>query len=76
MDKVSQNGIGKAIYADFLPKALAEGSYVAAPEPEIVGKGLEHVQTAYHRQEEGMSASLVGGAQLPRKQCRDAGHDL
>ena len=56
VDKVTQNGIGKAIYADFLPKALAEGSYVAAPEPEIVGKGLEHVQTAYHRQEEGMSA--------------------
>lgn len=56
VDSVWQNGIGKAIYVDFLPRALAEGFYVAAPEPELVGKGLEHIQTAYHRQEEGMSA--------------------
>ncbi len=56
VDKVAHNGIGTAMYADFLPKALAEGLYVASPEPEIVGKGLEHVQTAYKRQENGMSA--------------------
>ena len=56
VDAVSHNGVGKAIYTDYLPRALAEGSYIAAPEPEIVGTGLEHIQTAYHRQEKGMSA--------------------
>ena len=53
---MSNNGIGKAVYSDFLPKAFRNGTFVAAPEPEIVGKGLEHVQTAFDRQERGMSA--------------------
>jgi hypothetical protein len=29
------NEVGKAIYEDFLPKALAEGKFVASPEPLI-----------------------------------------
>ena len=56
VDQMWQNGIGKAIYTDFLPQALQEGSYIAAPEPEIVGKGLESIQAAYTHQEKGMSA--------------------
>ncbi|KAL8870626.1 MAG: hypothetical protein Q9174_003374 [Haloplaca sp. 1 TL-2023] len=39
------NGIGKAIFEDYLPEALAKGKFVAAPDPEVVGKGLEYVQT-------------------------------
>jgi hypothetical protein len=38
------NGVGKMVYEDFLPYALADGSFVAAPEPVVVGKGLEFVQ--------------------------------
>ena len=57
VDKVWQNGIGKAIYKDYLPKALEDGLYIPTPEPEIVGKGLESIQSAYDRQEKGMSAS-------------------
>ncbi len=38
------NGVGKAIYEDYLPEALADGKFVAAPEPVIAGRGLESVQ--------------------------------
>ncbi|KUL90952.1 hypothetical protein ZTR_00827 [Talaromyces verruculosus] len=38
--------VGKAVYEDFLPQALERGSFVPAPEPQVVGKGLEHVQEA------------------------------
>lgn len=34
------NEVGPAIFIDFLPKAL-EGKHISAPEPWIVGKGLE-----------------------------------
>ncbi len=53
------NGVGKAIYVDFLPKALAEGAYVAAPDPHVVGKGLEYVQAALDLQKKGVSAKKV-----------------
>lgn len=56
VDSVVHNGVGKAVFTDFLPKALETGSYVASPDPEIVGKGLESVQMAYDRQAKGMSA--------------------
>jgi hypothetical protein len=50
------NGVGKAIYEDFLPKALAEGTYVVAPGPLVVGKGLEYIQAGFDLQKKGMSA--------------------
>jgi len=43
---LKDNEVGKAIYEDFPPRALAEGPYIAAPEPYVVGKGLEHLQAA------------------------------
>ena len=53
------NEVGKAIYVDFLPKALAQGAYVAAPEPHVVGKGLEYIQVGFELQKKGMSAKKV-----------------
>jgi hypothetical protein len=38
-DSLAENDVGKAIYDDFLSKALAEGTFVAAPEPGVVGTG-------------------------------------
>lgn len=58
-DSLIHNEVGKAIYVDFLPKALAEGTYIAAPEPHVVGKGLEKIQTAYDFQRKGVSAKKV-----------------
>lgn len=53
------NEIGKLIYEDFLPKALAEGKYVAAPDPMVVGKGLECVQEGFEVSINGVSAKKV-----------------
>ena len=53
------NGVGKAVYVDFLPEALARGTYIAAPDPHVVGKGLEHIQAGFDLQKKGMSAKKV-----------------
>jgi hypothetical protein len=50
------NGIGRMIYADFLPAALAEGRYVAAPDPLVVGTGLGEIPAALEAQKKGVSA--------------------
>ena len=41
------NEVGKLIYEVYLPRALEGGRYVAAPEPLVVGKGLECIQEAF-----------------------------
>ena len=56
---VTHNGVGKAVFADFLPKALENGIFVASPEPFVVGKGLEAIQEAFSIQEKGVSAKKV-----------------
>jgi NADPH:quinone reductase-like Zn-dependent oxidoreductase len=53
------NELGNAIYKDFLPSALAEDRFVPAPEPMIVGTGLEHVQEAMRINKKGVSAKKV-----------------
>jgi NADPH:quinone reductase-like Zn-dependent oxidoreductase len=53
------NEVGPAIWVDFLPRALAEGSYVAAPEPRVVGTGLAAIQKAFDIQKDGVSASKI-----------------
>ena len=58
-DTLVHNGVGKAIYVDFLPEALAQERYVVAPEPIVVGKGLEFVQAGLEMQKKGVSAKKV-----------------
>ena len=53
------NEISTAIYQDFLPAALAEGRYTAAPEPSVVGRGLADIQHALDVQRKGVSAQKV-----------------
>jgi NADPH:quinone reductase-like Zn-dependent oxidoreductase len=48
--------VGSMIYESFLPAALAEGTFVAAPSPEVVGHGLDAIPVALDRQREGVSA--------------------
>lgn len=40
---LKDNEVSTAIYQDFLPSALADGRYTAAPEPSVVGHGLRDV---------------------------------
>jgi hypothetical protein len=53
------NDIGKMIYEDYLPTALAERKFVAAPEPYVVGEGLESIQTGLDALRKGVSAKKV-----------------
>jgi hypothetical protein len=56
---LADNELGAAIYEDYLPNALAKGQFVAAPEPLIVGKGLESIQEALEVHMKGVSAKKV-----------------
>jgi NADPH:quinone reductase-like Zn-dependent oxidoreductase len=56
---LKDNEVGKAIYEDFLPKALEKGSFVPAPEPLFAGKGLESIQGAVDLIAKGVSAKKI-----------------
>jgi hypothetical protein len=58
-DSLADNEVGPMIYVDFLPTALAVGAYVAAPEPLVVGHGLEFIQPAFDAQRKGVSARKI-----------------
>jgi NADPH:quinone reductase-like Zn-dependent oxidoreductase len=51
--------VSTLIYETFLPSALAEGRFVAAPEAVVVGHGLESVQHALDTQRGGVSARKI-----------------
>lgn len=51
--------VGKAVYEDFLPKALASGQIVPAPPSEVVGHGLDAIQEACQKQKAGVSAKKI-----------------
>ena len=53
------NEVGPAIYRDFLPDALADGRYLAAPPPIVAGHGLDDIQHAMDVQRKGVSASKI-----------------
>ncbi len=50
------NEVGPMIYSGFLPSALAEGRYRAAPPPLVFGAGLGSLQAAFDAQRKGLSA--------------------
>jgi NADPH:quinone reductase-like Zn-dependent oxidoreductase len=54
-----EDEVGPMIYRDFLPHALATGSFVAAPTARIVGRGLGALQDALQAQKHGVSAAKI-----------------
>lgn len=56
---LKNNEVAKVIYEDFLPQALAERRYDAAPKPQVIGHGLDSVQAGLDTQRRGVSASKV-----------------
>jgi NADPH:quinone reductase-like Zn-dependent oxidoreductase len=50
------NDVGPMIYEAFLPSALAQGRFTAAPDPLVVGQGLADIPAALDRQRHGLSA--------------------
>lgn len=53
------NEVSEVIYVDFLPKALAAGRYAAAPDPHVVGNGLQSIQSGLDVQRKGTSAKKI-----------------
>ncbi|OJJ50607.1 hypothetical protein ASPZODRAFT_126499 [Penicilliopsis zonata CBS 506.65] len=53
------NEVGKAMFQDFLPDALAKGKYIAAPDPMVIGKGLDQIQAALDLHRKGVSARKI-----------------
>jgi hypothetical protein len=53
------NEVGPVVFVDFLPRALAEGRFVAAPPALVVGAGLEAIETGFEAQRKGVSAKKV-----------------
>ncbi|KAA6409148.1 MAG: zinc-binding dehydrogenase family superfamily [Lasallia pustulata] len=53
---LKDNEVGPAIFVNFLPKALEDGSFIAAPDAEVVGEGLESVQGGLDLLKKGVSA--------------------
>ena len=56
---IKDNHVGKAVYEDWLPKALKAGTFVPSPKPLVAGKGLEGIQGAIDLQAKGTSARKV-----------------
>ena len=51
--------LARAIYGDYLPKALAAGTFVPAPEAAVIGDGLEALQGAMDTLKRGVSARKI-----------------
>lgn len=56
---IYQDTVGKHLWQDFLPSALATGTFRYKPDPEVVGHGLENVQKAVDLLREGVSAKKL-----------------
>jgi NADPH:quinone reductase-like Zn-dependent oxidoreductase len=58
-DAANPDGHIARIWKYFLPRALAEGNFVALPQALVVGKGLEKIQEAMDLQMQGVSAKKI-----------------
>ena len=56
---LKDNEVGPAVLETFLPKALAEGKYLAMPEPWVIGQGLGAIQEGFDAQKKGVSAKKI-----------------
>lgn len=56
---IKDTEVSRIIYEQFLPTALAAGTYIPAPNPYIVGKGLNQIQDGFDIQRKGVSAKKV-----------------
>lgn len=56
---MAYNDISKALFERYLPDALAKGRFVAAPESQVVGHGLEKIQDAFDAQKSVSARKIV-----------------
>ena len=53
------NDVGKVLFERHLPDALAKGGFVAAPESQVVGHGLQSIQDAFDVQKSVSAKKIV-----------------
>ncbi|KAJ5715232.1 chaperonin 10-like protein [Penicillium malachiteum] len=58
-DLIQADSCVSNIYLEFLGPALANGQFVPAPEPKVVGHGLEKINEALEINQKGVSANKV-----------------
>ncbi|KAJ6024719.1 chaperonin 10-like protein [Penicillium herquei] len=58
-DLIQPESCVSKIYLEFLGPALAKGQFVPAPEPKVVGHGLEKINEALEINQKGVSANKV-----------------
>lgn len=51
--------VGDAVWRNFLPEALAKGTYLPKPDPEVLEGGLERVQDGIDIVRKGVSAKKI-----------------
>lgn len=56
---IGSDSVTAQVFETYLPRALAEGQFVPAPEPEVVGNGLEKIQDAFMVSMQGVSAKKI-----------------
>jgi len=56
---VREKKVGEEIWGKYVPEALAGGRLKAAPEPMVIGHGLDKMQAGLDRQKQGVSAAKV-----------------
>lgn len=56
---LKKTDISLAIYRDYLPAVLADGSYQIVPRPKVVGHGVGAIQDALDIQRRGVSAQKI-----------------
>ncbi|MCS5713294.1 zinc-binding alcohol dehydrogenase family protein [Herbiconiux sp. CPCC 205716] len=56
---LASNEVGRMLWADHLPTALAEGRHRVLPRAEVVGSGLPSIQPAVDRMRTGVSATKL-----------------
>jgi NADPH:quinone reductase-like Zn-dependent oxidoreductase len=58
-DDLRSTSLGEAIYEKFLPQALEAGTFVPAPIPNVVGEGLEDLQSGLAVLRDGVSGEKL-----------------
>ena len=56
---ILHNEVSKAVYGEYVSEALKKGTLMAKPDPDVIGKGLDHMQTGFDKLRKGVSASKI-----------------
>lgn len=57
--ELARNEVAKVLYEDFLPKALGDGGFIAAPEAHIIGEGLQLIQEGMNIRKAGVKTKKI-----------------